>query len=572
MRVLELPFRDVALLDVACALAVHAIYRHLELDTSARFAQVLLLVVAPSFPAAVSLQHFEVSPAFAVLAMFALFYLSLTASVILYRLSPWHPLAKYPGPLFAKISKFWVAYRTSKGKLHIDFKSLHEQYGPYVRVGPNENSVADAALIPSALTDGMPKGPMWKARTPTSVPPLIAIRSTQEHARRRSRWNRAFNSASVKGYEPVLQKRALQLINELEKRTVSSGSPSVNLAEWISFFSTDFMGDMPFGGGFELMRDGGDKEGFWTVLESGMRSAAIIQQVPSIAPLLHGLPFVSKNLRRLRKFGVERVKARKANGALTKDLFYHLIDEDKVEKIAPTDTEIISDGTLAIIAGSDTTSTTLSGIFYYLLSHPLDYQRLQREIDQSFPPREGEPFDVLKLSELPFLNAVINETLRLQPAVPTYLQRAPESGSGGKRIGDILISEGTAVVVPLYVIFRQPSCFFPAPNAFWPDRWMRDAVKRSPYLSESISEVSDEKYDGEVITNSAAFIPFSFGPANCAGRALALTEMRIIVAFLIQRFEIKFAPGYDPKEWEGHLEDLFVFSCGPLPVTLAMRV
>lgn len=55
------------------------------------------------------------------------------------------------------------------------------------------------------------------------------------------------------------------------------------------------------------------------------RSAAIIQQIPWIAPLLHKLPFVSKNLRRLRQFGVERVKARKANGSLTKDLFYHLV-------------------------------------------------------------------------------------------------------------------------------------------------------------------------------------------------------------------------------------------------------
>ena len=83
------------------------------------------------------------------------------------------------------------------------------------------------------------------------------------------------------------------------------------------------------------------------------------------------------------------------------------IDEDNVDQIVPTDTEVISDGTLAIIAGSDTTSTTLSGLFYHLLSNPLDYQRLQKEIDQAFPHGEGDPFDTLKLSQLPFLNSVM---------------------------------------------------------------------------------------------------------------------------------------------------------------------
>ena len=83
------------------------------------------------------------------------------------------------------------------------------------------------------------------------------------------------------------------------------------------------------------------------------------------------------------------------------------IDEDKVEKDPPTDEEIVNDGTLAIIAGSDTTSTTLGGLFYYLMNNPFDYQRLQKEIDAAFPPGEGDPFDSLKLSELPFLNAVM---------------------------------------------------------------------------------------------------------------------------------------------------------------------
>ncbi|OCB86513.1 high nitrogen upregulated cytochrome P450 monooxygenase 2 [Sanghuangporus baumii] len=570
----QLAFHDAVLLDVACALAVHAIYRRYEPDTSLPFVQIILLIATPSLPAAVFLRHFETSRGLAVLTAFALFYVTLIASIVFYRLSPWHPLAKYPGPLLAKISKAWASYHTAKGKLHLDLKKLHEKYGRYVRIGPNELSVADASVISSALSDGMPKGPMWKARTsPSTAPTLIAIRSSQEHARRRKRWNRAFNSSAVKGYEQVVQKRALQLVSELEKRSVKNGNQSVNLAEWISFFATDFMGDMAFGGGFELMRDGGDKEGVWTVLESGMRTAAIVHHVPWIMPLLRKLPFVSRDLLRFRRFGIGRAEARKVNGSLTRDLFYHLIDEDNVEKVAPTDSEIVSDGSLAIIAGSDTTSTTLSGLIYYLMSHPLDYRRLQNEIDYAFPPGEGDPFDTLKLSEMPFLNAVINEAMRLQPPVPTYLQRSPEAGTGGKWIGDSYISEGTAVIVPPYILFRDPAYFSPAPNNFWPDRWLpHDAVKRYPYQSDFEADALSNNYDGEIVTNSSAFIPFSYGPANCAGRALALTEMRMVVALLMQKFELQFAPGYDPNDWEEHLEDFFVLCNGPLLVTLTPRM
>ena len=83
------------------------------------------------------------------------------------------------------------------------------------------------------------------------------------------------------------------------------------------------------------------------------------------------------------------------------------IDEEHIEPVPPTEKEIISDGVIAIIAGSDTTSTTLSGLFYYLMSNPVEYKRLQNEIDAAFPPEEGDPFDATKLAEMPFLNAVM---------------------------------------------------------------------------------------------------------------------------------------------------------------------
>lgn len=97
-------------------------------------------------------------------------------SIVVYRLSPFHPLAKYPGPIACKISQLWAVLIYSRGKAHHYRKLLHDQYGPIVRIGtplrayhtgsadgaqgPNELSVTDKDMLQYILgSQGMPKGP-----------------------------------------------------------------------------------------------------------------------------------------------------------------------------------------------------------------------------------------------------------------------------------------------------------------------------------------------------------------------------------------------------------------------------
>lgn len=93
-------------------------------------------------------------------SVYPLFVATLLASIAIYRLSPIHPLAGYPGPVMCKISKMWPAYVAYHGRLHHYYRGLHKIYGPIVRVGPNELSIIDKEAIPSVLgAHGMPKGP-----------------------------------------------------------------------------------------------------------------------------------------------------------------------------------------------------------------------------------------------------------------------------------------------------------------------------------------------------------------------------------------------------------------------------
>lgn len=116
------------------------------------------------------------------------------------------------------------------------------------------------------------------------------------------------------------------------------------------------------------------------------------------------------------------------------------------------------------------------------------------------------------------------------------------------------IKEGTHIQVPPYVLHRDPRYFFPRPDEFWPDRWILETLD-SP----------------EVVLDRNAFIPFSTGPANCAGKSLAMLELRAVVSLFIMHFDMVFDDSFDPKTWMESLKDYFILDCGKLIVELRIR-
>ncbi|KAI0308525.1 hypothetical protein OF83DRAFT_236928, partial [Amylostereum chailletii] len=108
-----------------------------------RLALLVLLAIVPSMLASFASLH-TTSLA---LASFASYYALILFFTVIYRLSPFHPLAHYPGPVLPKVSKWYSSYVCFQGKQHLWYQALHEQYGDIVRVGPNELSIRDASAI-----------------------------------------------------------------------------------------------------------------------------------------------------------------------------------------------------------------------------------------------------------------------------------------------------------------------------------------------------------------------------------------------------------------------------------------
>ena len=108
--------------------------------------------------------------------------------------------------------------------------------------------------------------------------------------------------------------------------------------------------------------------------------------------------------------------------------------------------------------------------------------------------------------------------------------------------------------MPPYVLHRDPRYFFPRPDEFWPDRWILEALDSQ-----------------ELVLDRNAFVPFSMGPANCAGKPLAMLELRVVLSLFIMHFDMEFDDSFNPKTWIESLKDHFVLENGKLMVKLRVR-
>ncbi|KAJ6468383.1 cytochrome P450 [Mycena sanguinolenta] len=553
---LHLEFNHTLAIIICAGLTCHLAFNRLEPRFLVHF--VSLLGLPPTLLAPLVFPHAS-GILSAVALTFSVYFSSLVISTTVYRISPLHPLAKYPGPLLCKASKLWFTAIAMKGKQHLYYLELHQRYGDVVRIGPNELSFRDVnAIVPMMGSKGMPKGPWWDGRVPENreVRPLLALRDPEEHARRRRAWNRAFSTPALKDYEILIEIRTSQLVDCLTTKVASK--KSVDLSKWLGWLTLDIMNDIMFSGGGDSMVFE-DRDDTSRLLGNAQPMALLMGHLPWISQLYLWLPSMGQGLRAFRKYAADRASERKARGSHHKDVFYHLIDEAGVEPTPPSSAQIVSDGGLAIIAGAETTSTTLSHIFWFLLNNPKTYQRLQAEVDD---PKRNTWVPVSQ-ARMPYLNAVINEALRLFPAVLSGSQRAPLVGSGGQTIGSHFVPEGTSAVVHTYSLHHDPRYFSPFPATFIPERWL--APEEQKALEPTIFG------DHEFIHNTAAFIPFSVGPSNCVGRNLAYQEMRMVICTLISKFDMRFEEGFDVNSWEEDMLDYFVVQRGRLPVVLTPR-
>ncbi|KAF5363162.1 hypothetical protein D9758_008349 [Tetrapyrgos nigripes] len=536
---------SLALGSISLGLVNHLYWKKYERDSTTVSIVVAALLPQPAILAFVVKDGKIIS----ILTSYTIFLLTMAISVLLYRMSPFHPLADVPGPFFARVTKLWSFYIATTGNLQRVMKEWHDQYGPIVRTGPNEVSFIGSDAVSGVYgLNGLPRGKFYTIRRESDRPPNLLFLTGQDHFRRRQRWNRAFSAESLNNYDEIVRGQAAELLDVFDQ--AAKDGTVINIAQKFTYYTFDIMGEMSFGKKFEVIKTN-DAAGYLKFIIDFTSKVNSLAWLPWVwdMKILGFLPFVINAKKRMFDFARDCASSRIDEGGSTKDIWYHLMDEAGKEKEQPSLMEVIEDGILAIIAGTDSTSAALSAVVYYVVRQPTAYKALQKEIDDDFsrnPEVRGE---------LPYLSACISEALRLLPPTPSGAPREVPYGSGGKIISGkqvTFLPEGTQVVIPLYSLHRNPDNF-PNPEEYIPDRWL------------STDKSSGLKHKSE------AFIPFSYGQASCVGRGFAQKEMLAILSSLFYRYDIRFAEGFDVEGWEGTIKDFFTTTQGPLQVVLTAR-
>lgn len=168
-----------------------------------------------------------------------------------------------------------------------------------------------------------------------------------------------------------------------------------------------------------------------------------------------------------------------------------------------------------MLAGHETTATTLTWTWYLLSEHPDVARRLREELAAVLGGRTPTMSDV---PNLVYTRMVIEESLRLYPPAWVTVRKVDNDDI----IGGYHIPAGSTVVVSAYVLHRNPT-FWPDPERFDPERFTPERVAERPRF---------------------AYIPFSAGPRQCIGNTFALVEAQLILATIAQRYHLDVAPGH----------------------------
>lgn len=178
-----------------------------------------------------------------------------------------------------------------------------------------------------------------------------------------------------------------------------------------------------------------------------------------------------------------------------------------------------------VVAGSDTSSSTIAATLFYLSRNSIAYDRVYDEIRGKFKSQDEIRLGP-QLNSCTYLRACIDEALRMSPPVGGALWR--EVSTGGMVVDSISLPAGVDVGTGIYSIHHNAD-YYCDPMKFIPERWV-------------VGEAGSTKESVEL--SRSAFAPFSTGPRSCVGKGFAYHEMTLTLAHIIQRFD--FAPVSGP--------------------------
>ncbi|VDC03587.1 unnamed protein product [Peniophora sp. CBMAI 1063] len=466
-------------------------------------------------------------------------------------------------------SSFWLGnmgdyfYQAEVGE--IEFQWLKEYGGAWKihdPLGGDRLMLADPKGLQYVLqTSGyrFPKNSESRGESHMVFGDGIVWADGSQHQKQRKIMNPAFSVPQLKSFLPTFLQYAEKLVQKWKEEEITPGSgaidPVINVYSWLSRTTLDVIGETGFGFSFgSLDRKQSDLadayEGLfldgtlyppalwlvfrkcWDYIPSGV--LWYLRYAPA-----RGARRFRTYLDYIRKFGRELVsQAQVDNEAASKDVMSVLLRANGAENgaLKLSDGELIDQISNIILAGHDTTSSSLTFWLWELARNPDWQTRVRdevREVRRKLADRGDVGFNLADLEGMSVMHATLKEAMRLHPIVPSLARRAgqddviplahPIVTESGQSISSIPVQKGQEVHINIASYNRNPEVWGADAHQWNPERFMNlDKSALTP------------------VGLYANLLNFSAGVRGCIGWRFAVIEMQAIAATLIESFE--FAP------------------------------
>ncbi|KAL2827426.1 cytochrome P450 [Aspergillus cavernicola] len=414
----------------------------------------------------------------------------------LYRLY-YHPLSNVPGPKLAACTSLWLAYHTYIGDECTVVFELHKQYGPVLRVAPNDVDIASGdAIEPIYLSrGGFPKTPVYSKFDIDNHATIFSTLTLPERASRAKAVASLFSTASIRNSHETICAVADHFVERL-RRDAKSGQP-VNVLQVTRAMAIDAVSAYLFHERYGALDEKADVMSASPFVDAYVGVGAFFnfaygklgEYLVGLVEHLTQAPDTAKSFTAMDEY-----TSRLVQSAVPKSGSYQ---SRLLERVSPTQSRIeVKD---VCFAGTDSTGMNTATILWYLAKHPEIYTRLRTSL-QSTPTSDP-------LSN-PYLRAVVREGLRLSWANPIRLPRSVPPGGWTYKAHHF--PAGTSVGVASFQLHQDESVF-PDAQEFKPERWL---------------DPTDEMLNN--------FFAFGKGTRACIAQNLGLVEVTLAVLRVAQ--------------------------------------
>ncbi|PVU98034.1 hypothetical protein BB561_000145 [Smittium simulii] len=454
------------------------------------------------------------------------FWIKLLCSYAFYKtayLCLFDPLRHVPGPWWSRFTS--IPYQLERGLGTIDrySHSIHLKYGKTVRVGPTEVSVSKNKDVKQILSSyRYRKSDLYKLSMAVKENMITTLDETFNRTRRRQ-VAPAFSHSGLDTVEDlILQVGIIALKKKLDEELVKGkGEYKINYYSVFQCVTADIIGELSFGKSFDAIKNEGHDILKW--VQSFMKISVLCV----IFPLTMKIPFFFPGLKYDREmlinYTAKSIKNRcdeiesnvyKPNRI---DILQMYITSNNPDGTKLSEDDLVSESLLMLLAGTDTSSVTMSWLLHFYTLYPSIYKKVVREIDEFFPDRSKIIRYKDAQKKLVYFIATVYECMRLKPALSGVLPRT--SSNEGIQLSDYYIPPN----IELFLVVEVANCdetVWDSPNKYMPERFLNEKGK-------SLTK--------ELVT-------FSSGVRICPGRNLAWVEILTVMPNFIRDYEIRLMP------------------------------